>query len=226
MAADLLWNWCSSYAGAMTDQELIKLSLAEAHAVVQGVMSGYQAPWFVAGGWALDFWRNRQTRFHSDLEVSVFRCDLSELYDLIKDRRPLAIFPGPDLRPWTGEALPDEVHQLRIAPVDTSAGAVEFDFFLNPNEGDYWVSRRDPRLTLPLHEVSRPSRGGTPVLAPEVVLLFKAKHLRPKDLEDFNSYLPRLDARARAWLKHALELVHPGHEWIARLATAETDSRR
>ncbi|RXX47111.1 hypothetical protein DCW30_02870 [Streptomyces alfalfae] len=43
------------------------------------------------------------------------------------------------------------------------------------------------------------SVGGTPYLAPELVLLFKAKHPRPKDQEDFGSILPHRQLSAQSW---------------------------
>ena len=53
---------------------------------------------------------------------------------------------------------------------------------------------------------------------PEVVLLFKAKHAhQEKNGADFQAALPRLDAERRAWLRDALERVHPSHEWLAQL---------
>ncbi len=55
-----------------------------------------------------------------------------------------------------------------------------------------WVCRRDPSITLPYSELILHTRTGVPYLAPEVVLLFKAKHLRPKDRHRFRRrcYLP------------------------------------
>ncbi len=44
------------------------------------------------------------------------------------------------------------------------------------------------------------SAGGIPCLAPEAVLLFKAKHRRDKDEADFARALPKLDAAQRRWL--------------------------
>ena len=55
---------------------------------------------------------------------------------------------------------------------------------------------------------------GVPYLAPEVVLLFKAKAAREKDELDLGRALPLLEPARRAWLADALRLVHPGHAWI------------
>jgi len=58
---------------------------------------------------------------------------------------------------------------------------------------------------------------GIPYLVPEIVLLFKAKHARPKDGADFDEMLPHLESSAKAWLADALARVHPGHAWLQRL---------
>jgi hypothetical protein len=58
---------------------------------------------------------------------------------------------------------------------------------------------------------------GLPYLAPEIVLLFKARWSRPKDEDDLNGVVPLLDAYARRWLRLVLDMVHPGHAWVARL---------
>jgi hypothetical protein len=53
-----------------------------------------------------------------------------------------------------------------------------------------------------------------PYLAPEIVLLFKAKHFEERDRVDFKNAMPALSADARAWLRVALERTHPDHEWL------------
>jgi len=64
----------------------------------------------------------------------------------------------------------------------------------------------------------RPSASGVPVLAPEIVLLYKAKHRRAVDEADFRAHAPLLPAAARAWLADALAICHPQHAWLAALA--------
>jgi hypothetical protein len=57
-----------------------------------------------------------------------------------------------------------------------------------------------------------------PIVAPEVQLLYKARHAQKKDEHDFELVVPHLRGAPRAWLRAALELVHPGHRWIQALA--------
>jgi hypothetical protein len=84
----------------------------------------------------------------------------------------------------------------------------------NRTTGTSGICRRDPVLRRPYAEVVRRGAAGIPYLAPEIVLLFKAKHARAKDEDDLAAIAPRLDLEQRRWLRDALERVHPGHRWL------------
>ena len=60
--------------------------------------------------------------------------------------------------------------------------------------------------------------GGIPYIAPQIVLLFKAKATREKDQRDFDLAAPLLSTEAREWLAGSLRVIQPGHAWIERLA--------
>jgi hypothetical protein len=76
--------------------------------------------------------------------------------------------------------------------------------------GAFWVYRRGARIfTCPLGDITRYWHG-IPFLAPEVVLLIKArpgldKPGRENDQRDFEAALPMLGAAQRSWLKDAIE---------------------
>lgn len=60
------------------------------------------------------------------------------------------------------------------------------------------------------------SPAGLPVLAPEIVLLYKSSS--PEEYgEDFRNVAPALSAETRAWLRRALDPVSPGHAWAGEL---------
>jgi hypothetical protein len=44
------------------------------------VMADFDALWWVAGGWALDLWMERQTRPHQDVDIMILRGDQQKLY--------------------------------------------------------------------------------------------------------------------------------------------------
>lgn len=100
---------------------------------------------------------------------------------------------------------------MRIVPFARD----RLDIFREPHDGDLWVCRRDESLRLPYSEIIRRTDDGIPYQVPEWALLFKAKHLRPKDQADFDATLPHLTAHQRDTLRRLLTRIHPGHPWIA-----------
>ncbi|MCX5207855.1 hypothetical protein OG689_00715 [Kitasatospora sp. NBC_00240] len=183
-------------------------------AEVTGRLAGLAAPWCVAGGWALDDFRGGRSRAHSDLEISVPAARFPEL---------VACLPGYDFdvvasgRLWSGRSpeLLELTHQTWLR--DPSTGEYLVDVFREPHDGPLWICRRDPSIRLPYTEVVERSPDGIPYLAPELVLLFKAKGDRAKDRLDFTATLPLLDATRRARLADLLGRAHPGHPWLAEL---------
>ncbi|MCL4541605.1 MAG: hypothetical protein M1396_04620 [Chloroflexi bacterium] len=42
---------------------------------VATLLTDFDRPWFIAGGWAIDLFLGRQTRAHKDVEIAVLRQD-------------------------------------------------------------------------------------------------------------------------------------------------------
>jgi hypothetical protein len=66
---------------------------------------------------------------------------------------------------------------------------------------------------LPLDRAIVTGPSGVPALAPEIVLLFKAKGSRAKDEGDFHAALAAMGGARRRWLRAALQVCHPDHPW-------------
>ena len=147
------------------------------------LLDGLDAPWWIAGGWALDA---LAPRAHEDLDVMVLRRDLA---------RVVAALPG-----WE---LDDKGNSVWARP--RGAERWHLEFVLDDADGDTWRYRRDTRVSRPLDSLGAPRSP----LAPEVVLLYKAKDDGEKARSDFATVVPLLDAEARAWLRDAVALAHP-----------------
>ena len=190
------------------------------------LLRGVTAPWYVAGGWAIDLFRGEQTREHEDLEIGL--PGTPEAFGQI--RRALADYDleviGSGLA-WPLDSPAFEVmHQTWVSeqarpvaggPSEQSAKPLRvyrLDIFREPQRHGRWVCRRDERIELPYDEVIRHSANGIPYLAPHLGLLFKAKHARPKDAFDLTGTLPRLTDAERDWLARTLRQVQPGHDWL------------
>lgn len=184
------------------------------------LLADFPAPWWIAGGWALDLFLGRETREHADLDLGLFSADQLAVQTYLVARGWELHCPDPPgvLRPWlAGETLPEHAH-CPWARRD-AASPWEFQLLLNLGGGDTFISRRDPALSRPLSQALI-ERDGLRLLAPEIQLHFKAKSGRPRDEADFRNVLPALDAAAKEWLLMALQHTYPGHAWIKAVAAA------
>ncbi|WP_246201730.1 hypothetical protein [Streptomyces alboniger] len=69
----------------------------------------------------------------------------------------------------------------------------------------------DEEIRLPYSDVIHRTLDSIPYPAPELVLLFKAKHVRRKDQRDLDAAVPHMTPTQRETLTELLARVHPGH---------------
>jgi len=184
---------------------------------VAELLHGSAAPWWIAGGYAIDaFLHEHERRPHDDVDVGLLAADQHEVRAALASWEAWCADPPGTLRPWRrGETLAEPVHDVWLRPGEGEPWRLAF--VLDTHDADTWVYRRDPRVRRPLHDLVW-QEDGVPYLVPEVQLLFKSKTLRTKDEQDFEASLPALDDGQRDWLRAALELAHPGHPWLERLS--------
>jgi hypothetical protein len=182
-------------------------------------LAGVDAPWAVAGGWAIDLWLGETTREHEDLEITVPAVFFPALRARFEDGLGLKLFyidEGEVIALPPGEAPPRRTHQTWV--MDPAVEGWRLDVFREPGDAETWVYRRTGQFSAPRSWASGRTAAGMPFVAPQIVLLFKAKARRDKDEADFAKVVPRLAPDARRWLADALAAIHPDHPWIARLA--------
>jgi uncharacterized protein CbrC (UPF0167 family) len=181
-------------------------------------LAGVTTSWCVAGGWALDLFRGTQTREHADIEIAIPAANFPEIRDEIRDRFPGYAFDAVSSGRIWENATPDVLaatHQTWVR--DPATSNYLLDVFREPHDGETWICRHDETIRLAYGEIIRRTPDGIPYLAPEVVLLFKAKHARPKDQADFEETIPHMTPAQRLMLAELLTRVHPGHHWLANL---------
>jgi len=175
-------------------------------------LRGVDAHWYVLGGCALDLFLERETRLHDDLEIGVRPEEFPEIRSALADFELVVVGDG-QAWPLTDETLAAHFQTWVREP----GGPWRLDVIRERWDGDEWIYRRDARIRLPTASVVARSPEGVPFLRPELVLLFKAKATRPKDVADFETVLPHLDAGRRSWLRDALATTHPHHAWLDEL---------
>ena len=177
-------------------------------------------PWYVAGGWAIDLFVGHVTREQQDVDLVIGRLHQRAVYQHLADRDWYTIVPHPDgligkgtIEPWDGTPLMLPAHQILADDEDGR----RIEFLLSEIDEGLWRSRRNPEVTMPTVRMALTTSDGIRYLAPEIVLLYKARLGRTWDEADFETALPEMTVGQRAWLFDALEAEHPGHPWLERL---------
>jgi hypothetical protein len=190
----------------------------EKPAMVAKIMGGFNRPWFIAGGWAIDLYLEQVTRPHNDIEIAIYRNDQLNLQSFLSDWDLIKVVPSPEMHNevWSkGEYLELPVHEIRALRRNDDPG--ELEILLNETRNDRWVFRRNQNITLPLSRIGIYALDSIPCLCPEIVLLFKAKDPMPKDEADFFRVFNKLNNDQCKWLFNAIQLCHPGHPWLTLL---------
>lgn len=193
---------------------------------VAALFARLPAPWWIAGGWAIDLFLGRQAREHQDIDVQILRRDQDDVQALFDTWDVQAALQPPRDETWPfrtwrrGETLDPASHDIWCRPTPTQPWALQL--MVADTREDMWLCRRSPAITRPLAAIGGISAEGIPYLAPEIQLLYKAKSPRPKDEADFLAALPALDQERRRWLKTALATVHPQHAWLDLLEEEPT----
>jgi len=109
------------------------------------------------------------------------------LHKALKQFSLKKIIPHPDGMPpnrgtiveWRpGDKLELPVHQINAYRAGESEPA--FQVFLAESSDGEWIFRRNPKVRMPISKMGFHPLWGLPYLAPEIVLLFKAKHLEAR----------------------------------------------
>jgi len=177
-------------------------------------LGGIGTPWCVAAGWALDLFRGTQTRRHGDIEIAIPAAGFPELRERFRGYRFDAVSSGRIWENATSDVLAG-THQTWLR--DPATGNYLLDVFREPHDGDTWICRHNETIRLPYSDIFHHTQDGIPYLAPELVLLFKAKHARRKDQADFDETIPHLTTAQRETLAELLARASPGHQWLADL---------
>lgn len=185
-------------------------------AELRGILAGLGAPWWVAGGWALDLFLGRDTRTHEDLDVALLRRDQLVLYRHLSGWDLRYVTAEHTLELWDASYLEPPVHGIWARRSLRASAPWTCEFLLNEERAGYWVYRRNERVKRPLEEIGD-MRHDVPFLRPEIVLLYKSTEDSPKNASDFDVTVPSLDADARSWLAEALTVCDGHHRWLAKL---------
>jgi hypothetical protein len=185
---------------------------------VAEMMRPFKCDWFVAGGWAIDLFLERETRPHGDIEIAVWRRDQTALYDYLSGWT-LQKTSGGKLSAWhRGEVLEPPIHEIHC--FSEQAELQQIEVLLNESNKNEWLYRRNKNIRRSLDKCYSVSGvGEIRYLSPEITLLYKSKNPRDKDEQDFKRVIKHLDVERKTWLKNAIAASTDdgAHSWLKSL---------
>ncbi len=193
-------------------------AMMQLHEVAR-LMDGFDHPWWFAGGWALELFVGRSMREHGDLELGIWRENQMALREHFSEwewQTAISVDGAGQWVPWHADERV-ELPNFQLKANCTQDASQELEFMLNDAGDGQLQFRREPSITLSIDMIVGRSRDGLPYLVPEVQLLYKAKHHRPKDESDFAAAVEVMSIDQRTWLKSALQRWNSDDPWIARL---------
>lgn len=172
---------------------------------VKHIMQKFGFSWFVAGGWAIDLYLGKETRKHEDIEIGIYRKNQMKLYRYFENDRKYYInnksLIGKHIKEgWNKEYLRLPIHEIHVDHED-----LDLEVLLDEWDEGHWVYRRNEKIRLDEGKAIRSSSDDIPYLCPEIVLLYKTKDLRDKDILDFSNALPLMSEAQISWLLESID---------------------
>ena len=181
-------------------------------------MNGFDKPWWVVGGHAMDAFTG-VPRPHEDIDLVIFSRDVPSMRAHFEGRYHLWSQYGGTMRPLN-DRFPEPLDDLSQVWVRENARAPWIiDCPINPDVDGRWQSKRDKAHVADLKDVTWVDERGIRFLNPEIVLLFKAAQNRPKDQYDLDHAWPLLSDVRQQWLQESVARLHPDHPWTGRLTS-------
>jgi hypothetical protein len=179
-------------------------------------LAGFAKPWWVIGGWAIEA-ATGYRREHEDTDISILACDVPEFVAHLGSRWHVWNNVGGVLHPlgdkW--KTVDEPLSQLWVRANAASPWVV--DVPLTPDRDGLWTNKLVPDEVARVEDVTWVHSDGIRYLRPEIVLSFKARLKRPKDIPDLEATLPVLSEDRRQWLRHAVTSIDADHPWLERL---------
>ncbi len=138
---------------------------------VKKMLASVAAPWWIAGGRALDMFVGHETRTHVDIDVAVLRRDQQAFREAL-GKWDVQIAHDGAFIPWKrGDTITDPDHH-EIWARETPDGPWRIELLFEESDGSRWMYRRNPSIGLNVADLGRRDAYGIQFLRPEVVLVW------------------------------------------------------
>jgi hypothetical protein len=180
------------------------------------VLRDLSSDWWLAGGHAIDLWLGENTRKHGDIDITLFRENFSDLFNLTRELYFFVASKGGLRRLESLDDLRGKDWNIWVKRKGQEKWL--FQCLISDEIDGEWIYRRDHRVRLDKNKFGIVTSLEEAIIAPEIQLLFKSSSKEQKDEVDFNNCLPKLSSRQKKWLKDNMSIIYNNsHSWIERL---------
>lgn len=186
----------------------------EATLQVSLMLEEFEPCWWLCGGWAIDLFLGRVTRAHKDVDIAIARRDQAALQKYFVSRGwMLEIAHDGKLSSWCeGDVIDSPRHTIWCRNAQSVPDFIEV--LLNEIDDKSWRFRRDLSIARAGERAFLRGAFDLPILAPEIVLLYKSNDLSAANCWDFSHTWPQLAPDAQKWLCQALQRNNVAHPWL------------
>ena len=195
----------------------------------------------ICGGFALDLFTNTEMRIHSDIDICVLEEDKENIYEyMMNNGWSVYEFHGAGIVRIINDigylehscrnlmCVKDDCELVEFFPCDKGGdyfihefgkdkGISSFnyvEFLFNKVIDNYFIFNNNDKIVRDLDKAIL-WRNGIPFLAPELVLLYKARESERKWFQfDYDHTITKMDDESIAWFYNGLDIIYPsGHMW-------------
>ena len=176
---------------------------------ITAVMIDFEAPWCIAGGWAIALLIQREARARGDVEFAILREDSQALREHLADWTLLAD-QGYVKSEWTaGEPVPPAVGTVFATSPDGDRATIR----IYDSAHGLLFSPLNRAINHPVSRLRYFTPDTIPYLVPQLALLSLAPGAGANQHADLRAALPFIDGMAKLWLDRALAMTIPDHPW-------------
>jgi hypothetical protein len=143
------------------------------------LFEGFDRPWWLVGGWAIEAFTGI-AREHEDIDVSMLACDVPAFREFVGDSWHLWSIVNGRLGPMSDDHPDLPARDAQVWVRRNASSPWVMDVPVTPDVDGLWQNKRLPDHIAALDDVTWVTDGGVRVLAPEIVLLFKARPTAPR----------------------------------------------
>ena len=167
---------------------------------VKNIMNKFGYPWFIAGGWAIDLFLEKETRLHDNIEIGIYREQQMKLFRYLGKYKKYYIDNRSRIGKYEKKEWKKEYLRLPISEIFVEYDGLEIEILLNEKDDFDWIYGKNNKIKHERSNVIRYTDDRIPYLCPEIVLLYKTMEMRNKDKDDILNALKKMNYSEKNWL--------------------------